>query len=208
MFDIPPGYRRNAAGDLVAEVNIKPEHKLEDELVARLTAKAEDINRQLAAFRADALAEIYAYRDLIAAEYNATKGGKAGNMTLTAFDGSLQIQLAVAKSITFGTELQAAKTLIDQCVTRWSEGANDNLRTLVFDAFQTDRQGKISTDKVLGLRRLNIKDEDWTLAMEAISNAIRVTGRKTYVRFYRRRGDTFDPISLDLANAGGADAAS
>lgn len=207
MFDIPPGYRRNATGDLVAVANIKPAHKLEDELVTRLSARAVELSELLAAFRADALSEIYAYRDLIAAEYGA-KRSAGGNMTLTAFDGSLQIQLAVAKSITFGPELQAAKALIDQCVTRWSEGANDNLRTLVFDAFQTDRQGKISTDKVLGLRRLAIEDEDWKKAMEAISDAVRVTGSKTYIRFYRRNGEALDPISLDLANVGGSDAAS
>ena len=207
MFDIPPGYRRNAAGDLVAVANIKPAHKLEDELVTSLSARAVELSELLAAFRADALSEIYAYRDLIAAEYGAKKSA-GGNMTLTAFDGSLQIQLAVAKSITFGPELQAAKALIDQCVTRWSEGANDNLRTLVFDAFQTDRQGKISTDKVLGLRRLAIEDEDWKKAMEAISDAVRVTGSKTYIRFYRRNGEDLDPISLDLASVGGSDAAS
>ena len=205
MLEIPVGYRRNAAGDLVAEANIKPEHILEDQLVKRLAAKAEELNLELANFRAQALSEIYAYRDLVAAEYGATKGGAGGNMTLSAFDGSWTVQVAVAKSISFGAELQAAKALIDQCVTRWSEGVNDNLRTLVFDAFQTDKAGKISTDKVLGLRRLNIKDADWTLAMEAISNAVRITGSKTYVRFYRRRGDTFDPISLDLANAMGRD---
>lgn len=206
MLDVPAGYRRNAAGDLVAEVNIKPEHKLEDELVNRLAARAAELSRELAEFRAEALSEIGAFRDLIAAEYGA-KVSAGGNMTLTAFDGSLQVQMAVAKSITFGPELQAAKALIDQCVTRWSEGANDNLRTLVFDAFQTDRQGKISTDKVLGLRRLAIQDEDWKKAMEAISNAVRVTGSKTYVRFYRRQGDALEPISLDLANVGGADVA-
>lgn len=205
MVDILAGYRRNAAGDLVAEANIKPEHILEDQLVKRLAATAEELSRALANFRAQALSEIYAYRDLIAAEYGAIKGGAGGNMTLSAFDGSWTVQVAVAKSISFGAELQAAKALIDQCVTRWSEGANDNLRTLVFDAFQTDKAGKISTDKVLGLRRLNITDADWILAMEAISNAVRVTGSKTYVRFYRKRGDTFDPISLDIANAGGRD---
>lgn len=207
MFDIPPGYRRNAAGDLVAEANVKPAHKLEDELVLRLAARAAELSEQLAAFRAEALSEIQAFRDLIAAEYGA-KNSAGGNMTLTAFDGSRQIQVAVAKSITFGPELQAAKALIDQCVTRWSEGANDNLRTLVFDAFQTDRQGKISTDKVLGLRRLAIEDGDWVKAMEAISDAVRVTGSKTYIRFYRRNGEALDPISLDLANVGGSDAAS
>lgn len=203
MREIPQGFRLNAAGNLVAEANIRPQDMLEDELVTKLAIRAANLSADLFAFRTQALAEITAFRDLVAQQYGATKGGAGGNMTLTSFDGSVQVQVAVAKSITFGPELQAAKELIDDCVTRWSEGANNNLRTLVFDAFQTDRQGKISTDKVLGLRRLEIADETWARAMDAISDAVRVIGSKTYLRVYRRFGGVMQPISLDIANVGG-----
>lgn len=203
MADVPAGYRLNAAGDLVAEANIKPQDLLEDELVYKLAARADVINQGLRDFRSEALSEVGAFRDLVASQYGATKGGAQGNMTLSSFDGSVQVQVQVAKSMTFGPELQAAKELIDDCVTRWSEGADANLRTLVFDAFQTDRQGKISTDKVLGLRRLAIEDETWQRAMDAISDAIRVIGSKTYIRFYRREHEVLRPISLDIANVGG-----
>lgn len=202
MQDVPAGYRLNATNNLVAIANIRAQDLIEDELVAKLAADAQTLSDSLAAFRARALSEISAFRDLVAQQYGATKGGAGGNLTLSTFDGSVQIQVAVAKSITFGAELQAAKELIDDCVTRWSEGANTNLRTLVFDAFQTDRQGKISTDKVLGLRRLEITDETWKRAMDAISDAVRVTGSKTYIRLYRRQGDVLRPISLNIANVG------
>lgn len=203
MADTPAGYRRNAAGNLIAEANIKPEHLLEDELVRNLTPEAQALSRALAAFREKALSEVAAYQDLVASKYGVTRGGQGGNITLSAFDGSASVERVVAKSISFGAELQAAKDLIDACVTRWSEGVNANLRTFVFDAFQIDRKGKISTDKVLGLKRLAIDDPEWMRAMEAISDAVRVTGSKTYVRFYVRAGDASVQIALDLANAEG-----
>ena len=97
-------------------------------------------------------------------------------------------------------QLQAAKALIDQCVTRWAEGANDNIKVLINDAFQVDKAGKINTDRVLGLRRLDIKDEDWLQAMQAISDSIQVASTKPYIRFYKRNSSGgYDPITLDLA---------
>lgn len=203
MADTPAGYRRNAAGDLIAAVNIKPEHLLEDELVLNLIPEAQALADALAAFREKTLSEIAAYQELVASKYGVTRNNPEGNITLSAFDGSAKVERVVAKSISFGPELQAAKALIDACVTRWSEGANANLLTFVFDAFQIDRKGKISTDKVLGLRRLAIDDPEWARAMEAISDAVRVTGSKTYARFYRRAGDASVLIALDLANAEG-----
>ena len=66
---------------------------------------------------------------------------------------------------------------------------------------QVDKEGKISTGRVLGLRRLNIHDEKWQQAMQAISDSIIVTDSKNYVRFYERdENGKYQPISLDFAN--------
>jgi hypothetical protein len=87
-------------------------------------------------------------------------------------------------------------------VTRWSEGANDNIRALIDHAFQVNKEGRIDTHRVLGLRRLDIEDADWKRAMDAISDAVRVSGSKTYVRFYQIDAETGQraAITLDLAN--------
>lgn len=84
-------------------------------------------------------------------------------------------------------------------VTRWL--ANDNIKALVNHAFQTDKAGKINTGRVLGLRQLNITDEKWQKAMQAISDSIRVASSKPYVRFYKRDDESGDyaHISLDAA---------
>ena len=145
--------------------------------------------------------EAEAFRALVAEKYGANKGGAKGNMTLRSFDGKFEMQVAVSEFLSFGPELQAAKGLIDICVERWSEGANDNIRALVNHAFQVNKEGRIDTGRVLGLRRLEIDDAEWNRAMDAISDAVRVTSSKTYIRFYEVNTETGtrQPIPLDLA---------
>ena len=64
-----------------------------------------------------------------------------------------------------------------------------------------DKEGKINTGRVLSLRRLDIDDDRWKRAMDAISDSIQTVGSKSYVRLYERIGDSeeYVPISLDIA---------
>lgn len=107
----------------------------------------------------------------------------------------------MAETIVFDERLQAAKALIDECINGWSKGSNANIKVLVNDAFKVDQEGKISAGRVLGLRRHDITEEKWMLAMKAISDSMRVASSKPYIRFYKRDDTTGDymPISLDVA---------
>lgn len=94
-----------------------------------------------------------------------------------------------------------AKELIDHCIHEWTAGSSSEVQALVEHAFQTDKEGKISTARVLGLRSLNIKSEKWQNAMQAIMDSIQVTGSKSYLRFYERQGEDgpYRQIPLDVA---------
>lgn len=201
---IPAGYRQDAQGRLWREEQIKPVDKLRDELVSRLVELARAQSAALAAFKATAFGEIDAFADLSASEYGAKLGGKKGNLSLLSFDGRYKIQKAVQESIAFDERLQAARALIDECLQEWTADARPELATLVKDAFQVDTKGEIRTGRVLALRRMNIKDERWLKAMDAISDALQVVGSKSYIRVYERVGDTdqYAPISLDIAGVG------
>lgn len=201
LDQIPEGYMQNADGALMPIDKVKPVHKLEDETVRRLIAEAKEVSAALAKFKDVAMGDAQAFRALVAEKYGATKGGAKGNMTLRSYDGDLTIQVQVSETIEFGTELQAAKELIDDCVEAWSEGSNDNLKVLINDAFQVNKESHIDTGRVLSLRRLDITDEKWANAMNAISDAVRVTGSRTYIRFYETnaKGER-KAISLDLAS--------
>ncbi|EFA27968.1 conserved hypothetical protein [Haemophilus influenzae HK1212] len=51
------------------------------------------------------------------------------------------------------------------------------------------------------MRRVDIQDERWQNAMQAISESVQVVSSKAYVRLYERVGesDQYVPIALDVA---------
>lgn len=197
---IPPGYWEDARGNLVPESKVKDIDKLRDQTVRELCIAAKQQQQGLRKFKLDAMQEVATLITTSLEQYGVKSGGDKGNVSLTTYDGRFKVQRAMADRIVFGEQLQAAKALIDECVTRWSQGANANIQVLVADAFQVDREGKINTGRVLGLRRLDIDDPEWLSAMQAISDSIQVADTKPYIRFYERdEQGVYQPIALDLA---------
>ncbi|PRA87944.1 sulfate transporter [Ochrobactrum sp. MYb29] len=198
-------YVNKGKGEMIALSAIKPEHIEEDELVRRLSIKAAEANKVLAKLRAEVFDEVMAYRELLAEKYNVKRRGTKGNITLTTVDTSLKLSIQVSDTLTFGPELEVAKEIIDGCIRRWSEGSNDNIRALIDQAFQVDKQGKLNTDRILGLKRLKITDEtgEWEKAMTVISDSVRVMASKEHARFYSidKESGNAARIPLDLANA-------
>ncbi|HJU38896.1 MAG TPA: DUF3164 family protein, partial [Tahibacter sp.] len=170
-----------------------------DELVHELVAAARVVSHALATFKGRAFGDIAAFVDMSAAEYGVRLGGNKGNVSLLSFDGRYRVQRAMAESIVFDERLQAAKALIDECLRDWTEGARNELRTLISDAFRVDQAGNIRTGSVLALRRMDITDERWLRAMQAIGDAVQVVGSKAYVRVYERDANgQYQPIGLDI----------
>lgn len=188
-------------GRLVPADKVKPEHLLEDQLVNTLINQAAHWNERLSDFKSQSFADVKALMDLLAEKYQVKRRGTKGNMTLTSYDGLRKVIIANGDFINFGPELQIAKDLIDECISSWSEGINENLKTIIYRAFEVDQAGKINTADVLGLRRINIEDPTWKRAMTAIDASIKVTSSKAYIRFYKRTdiNSKWESISLDIA---------
>lgn len=206
MQTVPDGFMQDSRGRLVPEANVRPSDKLQDELVRRLHHEAEPVRQFMMDFKRLCFTEIHAFLDLVAEQYSTKLGSDKGNVTLTSYDGTLRVTVAVGNVISFGPEIQAAQTLIHGCLNRWSEGANANLKAVVLDAFDVDKQGSMNVGKILALRRLEIDDEEWQRGMQAISDSVRVDVTKDYVRLHRRPSPdakwelvTFDLSKLDVA---------
>ncbi len=200
---MPTGYMQDAAGRLVPLANIRPEDLLEDELVRRLYERGCQVQEALRKLRADAFEEVAILQVLLAEKHGAKVGGPKGNLTLSSYDGSRRLQVAVGDSITFGPELATAKQLIDECLEQWTEGGDPNIKAIITDAFDVRKQGKVQVGQILRLRRLHIDHPIWKRAMEALSAAIRIDCTTSYVRFYERaRPDApHELLQLNIAKA-------
>ncbi|ANF69884.1 sulfate transporter [[Haemophilus] ducreyi] len=222
--EIPQGYRRNAKGALIPEASIKAIDKERDELVNDIVRKAEIVQEILKGFKNEVFGDISAFVELSAEQYGAQIGGKKGNVTVFvelsaeqygaqiggkkgnvtvySFDGKYRVQRAISEHLQFDERIMAAKALIEECLQDWTAGSRAELKAIIDRAFDVDKEGNLNTNKILALRRVNISDSRWVRAMDAISDSVQVVGSKSYIRIYKRVGDTdrYEPISLDLAN--------
>ena len=193
-------YMKDRKGRLVPVAQVSDYDLAMDSFVKEQVAAAKVKSADLSDFKQRAFDECYAWLDLVAEKYGRTRGGVKGNVTFSSFDGSEQITIRVQETLTFGPELQIAKDLIDECVTEWSEGANANLRAIIGDAFQVDKEGQLNTGRILSLRRVKIQDERWNRAMEAISESLQVAMSKTYINFREKdKSGKLVNIPLDIA---------
>ncbi|EJW4857444.1 DUF3164 family protein [Salmonella enterica] len=197
----PEGYWIDARGVMTPADMVKQPDKDRDALVGEIIERALPLHKGLSEFKLSVFADTQAFRELSGELYGAKVGGEKGNMTLYSWDGVWKVQVAIAERLAFDERLQAAKSLIDECLKDWTEGSRPEVISLIDEAFQVDKEGEVSTSRILRLRRLDIQDERWLNAMRAINDAILVVGSKKYVRLYRRTGDNnqYEPLSLDLA---------
>lgn len=200
----PEGYWIDAKGVLTPVGLIKDTDQMRDDLVHSIVEKATALNAALTEFKLSGFSDIGAFVDISASQYGVSLGGKKGNVTLYSFDGRFKVQRAMQDRIAFDERLQAAKSLIDECLVDWTENARPEIRAIITRAFQTEKEGEVNTGAVLALRRLDITDVRWVKAMEAIGEAVQVVGSRSYIRVYERVGesDQYRAIPLDIAGVG------
>ncbi|WP_299494925.1 DUF3164 family protein [uncultured Shewanella sp.] len=197
----PSGFRKNALGHLVPESQIKAIELVRDDVVQDIVQQAQALRETMQAFKQQAQQQITDFVDLSASEYGVKYGGSKGNVVLTSFDGRYQVRRAIGEHRVFDERIQTAKTLIDECIHSWSGGADDRLMAMVDHAFRVDQQGRINVNQVLSLRQLNIDDAKWLTAMEAIADAIQVTGTCEYLRLYERKNNgKYQQLPLDISS--------
>ncbi|MFN3994895.1 MAG: DUF3164 family protein [Tabrizicola flagellatus] len=193
----------DAKGGYIPVSTVKPADLLIDQTVRSIMGWMVAASEQIARLKAHTFEDIGALEALLAEQYGATLGGKKGNMTLTSYDGCLKVQVQVADRLTFGPELQIAKTLLDECLNEWAASARPELQAIVTRAFNTDKEGQINRAEIFTLLRLEIEDARWKEAMRAIRDAIRVEGTQTYIRAYRRESadQPWQAVTIDMAKA-------
>ena len=196
-------YWTNADGGLIPEAAVKSVDKLQDELVRKIIGFALPLSAQVSRFRQHCFDDVDSFVALLEQEYQARRGGSKGNLTFTSYDGLMKVVVAVAENIVFGPELQVAKGIVDECLREWSADSRTEIRAIINRAFDVDSQGRINRNDLFSLLRLEITDERWQKAMQAIRDSFRVVGSKRYIRIYQRASATaqWQAVTIDVSAA-------
>ena len=170
-------------GDAIPVKYIDPIDKKRDRMVNRLVKKATDISGRLSDLSEQIDAETEKFMNEAEAKYDMKIRTEKGNKQFTDFSNTMKIELKMANFIDFDERLQMAKSLIDECIKKWSGESDDKIRILVEHAFKVDKKGNLDKRRILGLKNLRIKDDDWKKAMKLIGESVTVVSRKRYVKF-------------------------
>ena len=191
----------NAKGHYVPLSAVKEIDKLRDDVVQDIISRAKELRSQMIGVKDIMFGNFHEFVELSAHEYDTKIGGQKGNVSLLSFDGKYKVQIAIQDNLVFDERLQVAKSLIDECLREWTADSNDNIKAIIDNAFAVDKEGKINIRRVLSLRSLNITDDKWQKAMQAISDATQVISSKEYMRFYERdEYGKYQQITLDFAS--------
>lgn len=119
------------------------------QLVQEWVEKAKALNAEMSRFKGGIFGDIQAFVELSAEKYGTKLRGNKGNVTLFSYDGKYKIVRAISDHLQFDERIQAAKALIDECLSEWSEGSRPQLKTLIERAFDVDKEGNINTGRIL-----------------------------------------------------------
>lgn len=196
-------YMADGTGKLTAVESIPTMKKLRDEMVRREFGFAFAIADQLSRFRGHVMTNLGQFDALMAQEYGLTIGGEKGNRTYTTFDGLMRIEVRCQDRIAYGPEMIIAKQLFDECLNEWAADTRAELRSIVTNAFDTDREGQINRSNVYMLLNTESDDARWKSGQQAIRDAMYAIGSKEYVRFSTRpdQKSRWTTVSIDLAGA-------
>lgn len=200
---IPEGYKKDALERLVPISTIAQIDLDRDELIEEIFNAAEQLQQTMLAFKMQYIGDIEAFVELAGEKYGAKLGGEKGNISLLSFDGSKKVEISIGETIHFDERLQVAKSLINECITEWSEGVNDFIKLLVNQAFSVNKEGKINVGNVINLTRAKgIDHPKWNQAMQAIKDSQQVISSKNYIRLYSRanRNEKMKLLSLNMAS--------
>lgn len=169
-------------GNEVPVKHIKMLDKMRDEAVEKVMKRVLKLEEEIKAEKAEVIKIIESFLSIAGGDICKRDEWK-GNITFFDFGKKYKVSVCISERLAFNEQLQVAKELVDQCIKKWSKESNDKIVLLVNQAFKVDKQGKLDTKRILGLRQLKIGDNEWKQAMEKISEAITIESTKKYYNF-------------------------
>lgn len=172
----------DADGNLMRLDKVNPFDMEKDQMVRRLAQEAIVLAEDLHDLKMRVAQQLQDFVQKMAETYDKKMGGKQGNLTMFTYDRRFKIKRSVQKREAANERIVVVREMIDDCIKKWSKGANKNLQVLVDKYFKTDKDGNYNIKLLRSLKREPVgqDDEEWLKAMKALDDAIDVVSSAIY----------------------------
>ncbi|MFT8423659.1 MAG: DUF3164 family protein [Gluconacetobacter sp.] len=192
----------NPDGREIPVGSIRPEIVLQHELAVEIAADFQALAAHNLAVKAAIFEKMRAYQDLMFQEYGVRVGGKFNGLSIHDFGDLIEIKADMRRYQQLTPSIVAAQALINDILDDLTDGASDDLRALVMQAFEKDEKtGKPNVQRILGLRRLNLNHPAWSDAVRALNDSVAPAGSKMAVvcRIRPEAGRAHEQVVVDFS---------
>lgn len=191
------------AGTLIPFNRITKTERLMERSSAKILRDAMAINSKLVEFRETIeTLSMEAYEAFMEAK-NSNKETK-GNFTWYNFNRSIKIEVSISEAIQFDDlTIEAAKQKFTAFLEENVTAKIDFVKQMIIDAFETQRNAKLDTKRVLGLIRYESKINNalFSEAVKLIQESIRRPKSKTYFRVWLKdENGAYKNVDLNLSS--------
>lgn len=180
-------------------------HKLDKDKHAaaeRFVKQAMKLSEQMSKFKSEVIDKCdELYNKALEENKVSVRQNAKGGYTVSTIDKRTKVVFTISETMRFDDNIDIAQELIQQYLESiTSDGVNPDLKLLINEAFKT-RKGQLDTKRVMGLLKLEIKNEKWVRAMELIRKSISVDSKKRYISFWTTDVEGKESaVKLDFAN--------
>jgi len=196
------GEWENRNGKPIDPKLIPIQYKRRDKTVEDIFEMVFGLSGKLGTTKSNIIKRIHKYLEYQAKRNKVEPKDISGNIQLSNYNNTMQVNLSRNDTISFDENLNLAKALIDKCLKKWSKSARSELRSIITDAFNIDRKGRVNIYSILKLKQIQSRDKDWKAAMDLINKAQNIVGSKQYLQF-RMRNDVkeeWQSLSLNFSS--------
>ncbi|KAB8123978.1 DUF3164 family protein [Komagataeibacter medellinensis] len=198
-----PDMLENRHGDLVPTVRIRDDIVFRHQTATALIAGAQALHEAMRTSKEQFFADVDAFIDLTLERYNARLGGRRGGIVITNFGETMKIEVSTADYLRVNEAITAAQALMNEVLDDVGEGANDDVRTLLANAFVRDEKtGRLNIQRLQETRRVKLSHPKWPDVQAAIADSLEWAGSRRYIRFHVRKDTNarWEQINLNFSS--------
>lgn len=189
--------------------NEVPTSRIRDDILFRhqtanaLVEAALGLNAELRARKEQFFADVDAFIDLTLERYNARLGGRRGGVVIANFSETMKVEVSTADYLRVNEAITAAQALMNEVLDDVGEGANDDVRALLANAFVRDEKtGRLNIQRLQETRRVKLSHPKWQDVQNAIADSLEWAGSRRYIRFHVRkdRNARWEQVNLNFSS--------
>lgn len=192
-------YMTDRFGDHIPVRLVQPYDRKRDQIVRRIAKRYLDAQAALERVKNDTAKDLSDLEALALADSGVRDfKAKGGNVTVSSYDGLVQVQCKNRVFSGLDERAKIAKQMLEEFVAELTEGQEKDDIVQIVNSLLDTRSGEINRTAALRVIKLHLKSEKFRQAKEILQDSMFASMSKTYIYVETRDSREADPVQIHL----------